>query len=100
MKDNVIASYAEFHHEANKIFFTAYDEFLLTSVKLEKAGNENAFQLHRAQYAATVKQRMERCADNVIARSESASLKDNLRFGLPSKIEFYIREFLRKTEFR
>jgi hypothetical protein len=96
--NNIMVKYAEFNDQANEILLALFHEFMRRTESLSRAGNENVFQLQKAQYADMLRQQLEASAATIISGCASPTMHEQLQFGLRAKIGFYVSEFLQKVE--
>lgn len=89
--------HAEFNEESTRIFFSLFTEFATESGKLKRGRDENVFQLLRAKYSRVLQQRLDQGAENQIQKCKNPELQKHLRIGFSDKINYFLREFLRKS---
>lgn len=95
---DVLANFAAFNDAAADIFSSLYTAFEQELCTVKRTGNENVYQLQKAKYLVELKHRLEKLASSLIEKSESDSVRETLGFGLRERIEFYLREFMQKSE--
>ena len=96
--ENLFNKYSQFNQSANELYHLLYSDFSQKATEFRRKDNENLYQVQKAKYLVRLKQGLEELASRLIGECENNSLKDKLRFGLPARIEIFLREFMQKTE--
>lgn len=91
-------TYSEYDRKADRIFFGLFSEFRDKVDLLDRDGDENVFQLLRANYKKKLKQQLEVYANLLITNCDLAELQGRLRINFAEKINYLLREFVRKSE--
>jgi len=97
MEKDIRIMYAEFNAEANRHFFSIFNEFSNAANSIERDGYENLFQLTRAKYSTQLKHKLEKSADTMINKCELAETMGRLRINFTEAINYYLKEFTRKS---
>jgi hypothetical protein len=96
MAKDIRAMYTEFDERSGFIFFQLFNEFRNEADKIE-TGENNVFNLMRSRYGSLLRQRVEKIATNLIEECETPDLQGRLRIFANDKIQFYLKEFTRKS---
>lgn len=97
MDKDIRISYAEFNESAMRIYFSLFREFRTETEAIERNGSENVFQLLRAKYVSTLRQKLEGSANAMLDQCKSADAQGRLRIGFSEKIKYFIKEFTIKS---
>jgi len=98
MDKDIRVAYAEFNKEASRIFSSVFNEFRDEADKIERDGHENVFQVVRAKYFNLLKYRLDRFAGFLIDHSATKESQGQLRINFSENINYFLKEFERKSE--
>ena len=97
MANNSRIIYAVFHEEANKMYFSLLHEFKRNIDLIDRNRNENVFQLQKGKYISMLKKNLEGIAMQIINQYKEVEFPDRIRRELTEGINYYIKEFSRKS---
>lgn len=81
--------YIDFHHQANKSFFSLEENFLMASEKVNREEEEFRFQQLKKDYVNELKQQLEMSAQELMKRS-------GLTNATGQEINDFIKEYLHR----
>jgi hypothetical protein len=97
MEKDIRAIYSDFNTQANRHFYSVFNEFSNAADTIERDGYENIFQLTRAKYTTRLKGLLEKSAETIINNCHSAETVGRLRINFTEAISYYLKEFTRKS---
>lgn len=88
----------DFTAKAQKLFISTYEQFRLSTKKLDRQRDENVFQLQVEKYLTTLRLQLEGIAHELLTRNEVIKNIDHCNKTLRDKINIYLREFRQKAK--
>jgi len=88
----------EFDANAVKIFFSIYEKFETAVKQLNRRRDENVFQQIQGKYVFTLKNQLENLAKEILDKHHQLTLIQHLSRILADSINFYLKEFVQKSE--
>ena len=97
MAKDIRTAYIEFDAQSGVIFFQLFNEFRNEADKIDAGESKNVFHLMRSRYLVSLRQRMEKIGLNLVDEVETPESQGRLRIFANDKIQFYLKEFTRKS---
>jgi len=89
----------QFHNKAREIFFSLIHDFDAATSGFDREKEEYRFQRLKNEYSATLKQKLEHVAENILQLYQKEKHSNEMGQYLQQLINEYLHRFLQKANF-